>query len=527
MRAARFVVLPASALSLTLGCSQHLDEEVNALRQRTSGLPVIDARVETAALHGYDDAPRTPDADDPAIWVNPSASGEGLVLGVLKDAGLQVHDLEGNVVQTILPPYRPAVTAQDPPVPGTRPEGGTGACPGSASGETYSRFNNVDVQYGFELIKANGSKETVDIAVVTDRGCDRLRIYAIKPQSSSGPLIDITASSAPRVFPGQFVQPSSLQPTGESPGVHDNDLDDQNTAYGLALHRLEDDDDGYRAFVTQRNRSVVAELALYAAGNGEVSYSRVRELRFNPVFAVPGASAGSPSIQWTPCREEPESDPQFEGLVVDQREGVLFAAQEVVGVWRVPLNDALPATVTVPASRLVERARSFGEPWWAVPDDGEYACEDSAPGTPVAGTIAAPGNPSAGGLHLERDVEGLAIYYGEDEEGYLLVSSQGDDTFHVYDREDPTDHIAAFQVEGTGETDGHDVVNVPAGIDFPHGLFVVQNGQASGPSSEDPINGFDYDGSTQFKLLGWEDIADELDLDVEEDEYDPRDPHDD
>ncbi|AUX47746.1 uncharacterized protein SOCE26_092700 [Sorangium cellulosum] len=527
MRSARFVVLPASALSLTLGCSQHLDEQVGAQDHATSAPPVIEAHVETAALHGYDEAPRTPDADDPAIWVNPSASGEGLVIGVLKDAGLQVYDLEGNVVQTILPPYRPAVTAQDPPVPGAKPEGGTGPCPESGSGETYSRFNNVDVQYGFPLIKADGSEETIDVAVVTDRGCDRLRIYAIKPQSSGGPLLDITASSAPRVFPSQLVQPSSLQPTGELPGVHDNDLDDQNTAYGLALYRPEDDDDGYRAFVTQRSRSVVAELELHAAGSGKVSYSRVRELRFNPAFTVPGASAGSASIQWTPCREEPASDPQFEGLVVDQQEGVLFAAQEVVGIWRVPLSDALPATVNVPASRLFEKTRSFGEPWWAVPDDGEFTCEDTAPATPVAGTIAAPGNPSAGGLHLERDVEGLAIYYGEDEEGYLLVSSQGDDTFHVYDRETPTDHLAAFRVEGTGETDGHDVVNVPAGSGFPYGLFVVQNGQASGPSSEDPISGFEYDGSTQFKLLGWEDIADELDLDIEEDEFDPRDPHDD
>ncbi|WP_437731524.1 phytase [Sorangium sp. So ce1335] len=525
MRAVRSAILSAWALPFALGCSQHLNEHVSAQSRATSA-PVIEARFETAALHGYDDAPRTPDADDPAIWVNPSASGEGLVIGVLKNAGLHVHDLEGNVVQTILPPYRPAVTAADPPVPGAQPESGTGACPESESGETYSRFNNVDVQYGFELIKANGSKEKVDIAVVTDRGCDRLRIYAIKPQSSSGPLIDITAPSAPRVFPTRFVQPSSLQPTGASPGVHDNDLDDQNTAYGLALHRLEGDD-GYRAFVTQQSRSVVAELELYAAGGGHVSYTRVRELRFNPVFTVPGTSGGSPSIQWTPCREVPERDPQLEGLVVDQQEGVLFAAQEVVGIWRVPLSDALPATVNVPASRLIEKVRSFGEPWWAVPDDGEYACEDSAPGAPVAGTIAAPGNLSAGGLHLERDVEGLAIYHGEDEEGYLLVSSQGDDTFHVYDREDPTDHIAAFQIEGTGETDGHDVVNVRAGSDFPYGLFVVQNGQASGPSSEDPVNGFEYDGSTQFKLLGWEDIADELDLDVEEDEFDPRDPHDD
>jgi 3-phytase len=43
---------------------------------------------------------------------------------------------------------------------------------------------------------------------------------------------------------------------------------------------------------------------------------------------------------------------------------------------------------------------------------------------------------------------------------------------------------------------------------------VAQNGAAEGPASEDPINGFEYDNSTQFKLIGWEKIANALGLEI-------------
>ena len=43
--------------------------------------------------------------------------------------------------------------------------------------------------------------------------------------------------------------------------------------------------------------------------------------------------------------------PQFEGLVVDQRSGVLFAGQEDVGIWRIDLKNGVAAT-----SRSMRRA---------------------------------------------------------------------------------------------------------------------------------------------------------------------------
>jgi myo-inositol-hexaphosphate 3-phosphohydrolase len=64
------------------------------------------------------------------------------------------------------------------------------------------------------------------------------------------------------------------------------------------------------------------------------------------------------------------------------------------------------------------------------------------------------------------------------------------------------------------KTEGQTVIEAPLGRTFPLGLFVVQNGQADPPSSTDPINRFEYDNSTQFKLLGWESIASGLGLKV-------------
>ena len=106
--------------------------------------------------HQYEDAPRTPDADDPAIWLGGDEGG--FVIGVLKDAGLQVYDLAGQVVQddqTL--PNRPAIAAEDPPAPGpVPPDPGTGPCPESEEGDTFGRFNNVDVQYDFRLRRPHG-----------------------------------------------------------------------------------------------------------------------------------------------------------------------------------------------------------------------------------------------------------------------------------------------------------------------------------------------------------------------------------
>jgi 3-phytase len=86
------------------------------------------------------------DSDDPAIWINRKDPSKSLVLGTCKHAengGLYVFDLAGKIdrKRTVLGLKRP---------------------------------NNVDLAYDFSL----GGKR-VDIAVVTERGANQLRVFTV------------------------------------------------------------------------------------------------------------------------------------------------------------------------------------------------------------------------------------------------------------------------------------------------------------------------------------------------------------
>lgn len=482
---------------------------------------VVQRTAQTTALHQYDDAPRTPDADDPAIWLPRDDDDEALVVTVLKEAGLQVVDLDGEVVQTVLPHHRPPVGADDPPTVGTQPEAGTSACPGSESGETYSRYNNVDISRDVRVRSGRGWR-TTDVAVVTDRGCDQLRVFEIDPDAEGGPLVDITADEVPQVFPQRWVTPYPYTEGDASPRTEaSNPVDDEATSYGVTLYQPKEAkgaagarEGTVRAFVTQAASSVVGEVELVPTADGRMTYRRTTELHLDPVFDVGSAGAAT---TWTPCREDPAESPQLEGLVVDPERGVLHAAQEDVGLWTVPLREVRGRTADIGQRRLTEPVTTFGEPWWASPEDDEYTCSDEP--TEGEGVIAGTGAEGAGGAHLQPDAEGLALYRGEDDdEGYLIASSQGDDTFHLFDRDARGRHRGSFTVEDGGETDGHEVTAQPAGPGFESGLFVAQSGEAPAPADISPINGYDYDGSTQFVLLPWESVAEPLDLEVAADD---------
>jgi 3-phytase len=101
------------------------------------------------------------------------------------------------------------------------------------------------------------------------------------------------------------------------------------------------------------------------------------------------------------------------------------------------------------------------------------------------------------GLH--NDVEGLAIYHGRDGAGYLIVSSQGNNTFKIYERGETNRFVAtiapvAGKFGDVEDTDGIAVSNSALPPLFPKGLFIAQDGKNS-PAKQN------------FKLFAWEDIA--------------------
>lgn len=410
----------------------------------------VSARVETPAAYD-DEAGGNADADDPAVWVDPRHPGRSLVLGTLKEAGLDVYGLDGRRLQHIAAPATP----------------GEDAAPG--------RFNNVDVVYGFRL-----GGRTTDLALVSDRGRDRVRAYAIDPAAVAAgrpPLTDVTAADAAPVF-----------------AASEAEVDDQRTAYGLAA--FSDDGDAY-AVVSRRSETRIRLLRLEDR-DGRVGYRTEDTLDLPATFTLPNATS------WTPCAD-PGDRAQVEGMVVDQEEHVLYAAQEDVGLWRVDLDDA-----EFERPKLIDRVREYGTPWTY--DAAEEEC--------VLDTAHDPG---FGGEHLSADAEGTTIYHAADGTGYLLASSQGDNTFAVYERQGGNAYLGSFAVtdsaatDGVQHSDGATVVNVPLGRSFPEGLLVTHDGEAT------PADG-EREG-TNFKFTRWESVATAFPkrLTIDTGSFDPRD----
>jgi 3-phytase len=145
---------------------------------------------------------------------------------------------------------------------------------------------------------------------------------------------------------------------------------------------------------------------------------------------------------------------QAEGCVADRERGRLYVGEENVGIWE----------------------------YGAEPDAGD------------ARTLVA----KVGEHGLAADVEGLAIYYAPGGKGYLIAASQGNGTFHVYDREAPHAHVLTIDpksgsIDDVAETDGLDVTNERTSDAFPRGLVVVQDGK--------------NEGRQNFKFFAWDDVA--------------------
>lgn len=326
--------------------------------------------------------------------------------------------------------------------------------PAPGEDDAPGRYNNVDLIHDFEL-----DGEEVDLAVASDKGMDNLGIFLIE----AGELTEVTDPAAGRIFSA-----SQAEVNGE------------HTAYGLTTWQ---DEDGAYALVSRNSETEVALLELTGNDDGTVGWELVRTLALPAEFAMPDGST------WTTC-DDPGQFAQVEGMVVDEESGSAYLGQELVGIWKVDAE-------LKGEPELVDTAIEFGLP-------GTYDAETDEC---VYGE-----NPGFGGDVLHTDIEGLTIYRTKGHKGYLLASSQGDDSFAVYELEKRNDYVGSFSiadgdVDSTQHSDGADVVEVSL-PGFDGGLLVVQDGDNT-PEGEE-------ESSTNFKYLAWEDVAEHsgLDLDV-------------
>lgn len=152
-----------------------------------------------------------------------------------------------------------------------------------------------------------------------------------------------------------------------------------------------------------------------------------------------------------------------EGCVADDELGHLYVGEEERGVWR----------------------------YGAEPDEGSSR------------TLV----DESGSGRIQAEIEGLTLYY-DDGGGYLVVSSQGSDTFAVYERSGDNRFLGSFKIvededavdDDVSGTDGIDVTSASLDPSFPRGLFVAHDN-------------FNSDGTaSNFKLIDWGQIAQALEL---------------
>src|SRR5690606_16053053 len=250
--------------------------------------------------------------------------------------------------------------------------------------------------------------DTVSLVTASNRTTDGIAIYRVDPRTRR--LVEVA---------------NGLQATGFV------------DPYGLCMYRSAGTGETY-VFINGDDGDV-RQYRLSDAGNGRVNATPVRDIPF-----------GS----------------QTEGCVADDELGVLYVAEEDVGLWRIS----------------------------AEPDGGDTP-------TSVATVEAIDA--------LKDDLEGVGLYDLGGGRGYLVVSSQGNNTYAVFRREGENEYVGSFAVladpargiDGISETDGLEVLSANLGGAFANGIFIAQDGRNISP----PEN-------QNFKLVPWSAIAEALGL---------------
>lgn len=232
--------------------------------------------------------------------------------------------------------------------------------------------------------------------------------------------------------------------------LFDSRIPGDDTAYGEGVYKSPVSGKFY-AFATQNGTWECAQFELVAKNGDRIGWNRIRTITL----------------------EAGDGDEYAEGFVIDQEYGKAYVAQEGTGIYAFDAEPDGNAALVLAENDFISR-------------EGENG--------------------------LVADLEGMTIYYKDNGDGYLFVSSQGNNTFGVFKRTPvgiKNPFLKSFAVvddmngiDGVQETDSIDVTNMPLGSRFPYGAFIVQDGM---DTTADPD-----DTETNFKWLRWEDIAEGL-----------------
>lgn len=133
---------------------------------------------------------------------------------------------------------------------------------------------------------------------------------------------------------------------------------------------------------------------------------------------------------------------QPEGMVVDDRNGLLYVGEEQTGIWKMTMEkESIPSLISV--------------------------------------------STQAENDQISYDIEGLSIYRMDNPwhpAGVLIASIQGSFSYAIFDLSEQNNYIGSFKImdsdliDGVEETDGLEVVNYAISDIYPQGMLIVQDG---------------------------------------------------
>ncbi len=388
----------------------------------------------------------------------------GTVWALLSDAGIVLRSSPSGSQSTYQLPTQIEATSISALVSGDRTEV---ALFDAARGQVYLAAW-PEAQEGFLTARALRSRDRIQAAAQTDPvrrfgdAADDPAIFVPADQGASPLILGTDKREGLAVYDLDGRQRQML-PVGRLNNVDllaDVELGGVSRVIAAASNRsgnsiaLFEIDDGRVSHLAELPTTLdeVYGLCMYASASGAYVFINDTDGRYQQYRLAWRNSAPDADLV-----REFELPSQPEGCVADAQSGRIFMGEEAAGVWEAgaePDGDA--PRMVIPLS-----------------DD------------------------------LVADVEGMDIYRRETRDGaatrLLVVSSQGSDSYAVFDLDDGYRLAAAFSIgadlgagiDGVSETDGLAVTSAPL-PGYPRGLLVVQDGRNRMP-----------DAPQNFKLIDW------------------------
>ena len=360
-----------------------------------------------------------------------------------------------------------------------------------------------------EQISARLTQRGLELLLVDERGAHRARLDWQPEESATMPVIPVLPAQV------QTDPVPSLGDAADDPAIWVNPNDSSNSRVlgtdkkgGLGVYDMAGKQLQYLSVGRLNNVDVRSGFSL--GGNPvDLAVASNRDHNSLHLFAIDQRSGWLSDIGQI---ETPLGDIYGLCMFKDEQGAIHAIANDKDGRF---LQYRLDGITGEPRGELVRRFKVETQPEGCVVDDrsqrlyvGEedvavWTLDARADAPTVLEKVIAVGGP------VHDDIEGLALYQGEKAD-YLVISSQGNDSYVVLDARAPYAVRGAFRVglnaqlgiDGASETDGLEVTSANLGGVWSRGMLVVQDGRKRMP-----------EGPQNYKYLPWAAVAEALGLD--------------